>query len=213
MLNWTRRDLTSAAPLSEQAVTIGERNLDLAAAAQAERQQMAMTRQFRSSLDSYLSLVPLVRIPAGRAYGHVLIDKGAVLERQRHLGSLRRRAREEPDSETARLFAGLLETSTRSGHTRPGHARPGASRRLAGAGGRAVRRKEEIETKLAQQDGTFRAAQAEARRRPEDLQAALPPDTSLIDFLEYTHATPPAGGKGKITEGERPPPARLRGPS
>ncbi len=45
-------------------------------------------------------------------------------------------------------------------------------------------------------DAGFRAEQAEASRRPEQLQAALPRGTALVDLLDYTAFQPPARGKG-----------------
>ena len=67
-------------PAAEQALEIAEGNLDLAAAVQSERQQLAMAQELRVQLDSYLSLTPLAKISARDVYRHVLAAKGAVLE-------------------------------------------------------------------------------------------------------------------------------------
>ena len=52
--------------------------------------------------------------------------------------------------------------------------------------------------RAARLDAGFRAARAEARRTPEQLQAALPPGTALVDMLAYTAIQPPAQGKGEF---------------
>ena len=59
-------------------------------------------------------------------------------------------------------------------------------------------RKDQLEEELTRQSAAFRAARAEARRTPEQLQAALPRDAALIDVLEYTHSSPPPERKGKM---------------
>ena len=59
-------------------------------------------------------------------------------------------------------------------------------------------RKDQLEEELTRQSAAFRAARAEARRTPEQLQAALPRDAALIDVLEYTHFSPPPERKGKL---------------
>ncbi len=194
-----QHDFAGAAPRFEQALEIGERNLDLTAAVQAERQQLAMAADLRPDLDAYLTIGPLAKVPAGHAYRHVLTSKGAVLERQRHLGLLRRLGRANPDSENARLFVRLEQTTTRLATLALGTPDPKQADAWRAQVAELTREKEELESKLAGKDATFRAAQAEARRRPEDVQASLPRDAALIDFLEYTHFRPPAGGKGEMT--------------
>ena len=61
-----------------------------------------------------------------------------------------------------------------------------------------ARRTDELEAELARLDAGFRAERAEASRTPEQLQAALPPGTALVDLLVYTAYQPPAQGKGKF---------------
>ena len=94
-------DYAAAKPLYEQAVDISRHNLDLAAAAQSERQQMAMADLLRSSFDAFLSAAPRAGIAAGASYRQVLAWKGAVLERQRRLRDLRRLLRADPRPEVA----------------------------------------------------------------------------------------------------------------
>ncbi len=112
-LNWASGRPTVAAPLIEQAMEIYERQLKSAASYQSERQQLEMTRKLHRHLDVYLTLVPPGKISAAGAYGHLLSFKGAVFEQQRRVAMLRGLARAEPNTETARLFADLDETSRR----------------------------------------------------------------------------------------------------
>ncbi|HEY1418792.1 MAG TPA: CHAT domain-containing protein, partial [Myxococcaceae bacterium] len=196
-------DLAGAARRQAEAVAIVERNLDLTAAALSERQQVAMARSLRFYLDFYLSLAPGAKVPAGRAYDHVLAAKGAVFERQRHLNALRRIAQAGRGSEDARLFADLAAATNRLATQALAVPDPKRADAWRAEVAERTRRKEEIEVALAGRDSAFRAARAEARRTSEEVRAALPPDAALLDLLEYTHADPPAGGKGRLVKEAR----------
>ena len=191
-------DYAAAKPLFEQAVDISRHNLDLAADAQTERQQMVMADMLRSHLDTYLSAAPRVGIADGASYRQVLAWKGAILERQRRLRDLRRLLRADPRPEVARAAAEwqsvVVRLATRA------LAQPGPNQQDAWQTELAAlsEQKDQLEEKLTRQSAAFRAARAEARRTPEQLQAALPRDAALIDVLEYTHSSPPPERKGKL---------------
>ena len=198
-----QQDYPGAAPLFEQALAIFERNLDLTAAGQSERQQLAMTRDFRWALNSYLTVSPLAKLDAGSAYPHVMAAKGAVFERQRRMRTRRRMLRADPKSEAARRFAdydkALARLATLALAT-PDPKQAAAWRdNVAGLS----RLTDNLEAELARLDAGFRAAQAEVVRTPEQLQAALPPGTALVDMLEYAHSSPSPERKGKITSERR----------
>ena len=129
---WAQRDYPGAARLLEQALEISERNLDLAAAGQSERQQLAMTRDLRFSLDSYLSLSPLAKLAAGSAYTHVMAAKGAVFERQRRVRTRRRTAPGRSPIRGRPALRRLRSGCRAAGHLGPGHARSREGRSLAG---------------------------------------------------------------------------------
>src|SRR5262249_24154763 len=57
-------------------------------------------------------------------------------------------------------------------------------------------RKEQLEREMARKSAAFRQGQALNQLTPQQLQAALPAEAALLDFLEYTHGTPPADKKG-----------------
>ncbi|MBV8555132.1 MAG: tetratricopeptide repeat protein, partial [Planctomycetaceae bacterium] len=95
-------EYAAAKPLYEQAEDIGRHNLDLAADAQTERQQLVMAGMLRFHLNAFLSAAPRVGIADGVSYRQVLAWKGAILEHQRRIRDLRRLLRADPRPEVAR---------------------------------------------------------------------------------------------------------------
>jgi tetratricopeptide (TPR) repeat protein len=183
-------DFAQAEPLQRRGLQIECSNLELAAAAQSERQQLAMARYLRVTLDGYLSLAPRAGQPADRAYRHVLAWKGTVLLRQRRLHLQRQRPElvadfAKLDSTAGRLAALALAV--------PGPGQRDAYRRQIQE---LSEEKERLEADLADRSAAFRQQRELARLTPRQLQEALPPDTALVDFLEYTRFSPPAAGKG-----------------
>jgi CHAT domain-containing protein/Tfp pilus assembly protein PilF len=190
-------DSVAARPLYEQALAISRGNLDLAADAQSERQQLAMADRLRYVLDSYLSAASRAGIAAGDSYRPVLAWKGAVLERQRRTRDRRRLLRADPRPEVARAAAEWQSAVNRLATlalAQPDPKQHDAWRRQLAD---LTARTEQLEEELTRHSAAFRTARAEARRTPEQLQAALPPDAALIDLLEYTHSSPPPERKGK----------------
>jgi CHAT domain-containing protein/Flp pilus assembly protein TadD len=193
-----QRDFAGSALLLKQALMIAQRNLDLAAAAQSERQQLAMARQLPRYLDGYLSLAPLARLSSEDAYRHVLAAKGSVFERQRRLRAQRRRLQVDPQSEAARRFAEYEQTVRQLATLALATPNLNQAQAWRTKVAEFARRKDELEAELARLDAGFRASQAESRRTPEQLRAALPRGTALVDWLAYTAFTPPAQGKGQL---------------
>ncbi len=198
-----QQDYRGAAPLFEQALENFERNLDLAAAGQSERQQLAMTRDFRWALNSYLTVSPLAKLAAGSAYPHVMAAKGAVFERQRRMRTRRRMLRADPQSEAARRFADYDKAVARLATLALATPDPKQAAAWRDNVAGLSRRTDELEAELARLDAGFRSAQAEVVRTPEQLQAALPPGTALVDMLEYAHSSPSPERKGKLTSERR----------
>jgi hypothetical protein len=194
-LLWAQRDYAGAAPLLKQALTIAQGNLELAAAAQSERQQLAMAQDLHGYLDGYLSIAPPARLAAGDGYGFVLAAKGSVFERQRRMRAQRRA---NPHSPAARRFAAYQETVKRLATLALATPDPKQAPAWQEQVAELARRKDELEAELARLDAGFRAARAEATRTPEHLRAALPRGTALVDLLIYTAFQPPAQGKGEF---------------
>jgi CHAT domain-containing protein len=196
VLLWAQRDYAGAAPLLQQVVEIDQGNLELAAAAQSERQQLAIAQRLREHLDGYLSLSPLARLAPEETYRHVLAAKGAIFERQRRLRARRRWFRANPQAPAARRFAEYEQTVRQLATL--ALARPDPQRARAGPDQVAAlsRRKDELEAELARLDPGFRAAGDAAIRTPEELRAALPRGSALVDFLVYNAYRLPDRGQG-----------------
>ena len=197
-LLYAQGDLAGAEPLLSRALEITRGNLELAAAAQAERQQLAMAQDLRSGLDAYLSLVQQAPLPAAAAYRYALAWKGSVFQRQRQARTARHALLEARDPELVRQLTALQDTTRQLATLAlatpdPRHL-PAWRQRIAeltaqGAVGRGIGRPKRRVPRPAAQD----------EASPAQVQAALPRDAALIDFLEYTQyrPTPPEQGGWK----------------
>ena len=203
-LSWARGDVVGAAELETRALEVAEGNLELAAIGQSERQQLAMLLVMRGRLDSYLSVAPVAQRTARDAYLHVLVTKGAVFECQRRLRGERRRLQTDRGSAAARKFAEYSKTVTQLSALAPTTPGPRNAPEWKIRLEQLSRQKDQLEAELSGLDPEFRAAAALAIRTPEQVQAALPDDASvLIDYLIYTAYRPPAEGKGDFSRDRR----------
>jgi tetratricopeptide (TPR) repeat protein/CHAT domain-containing protein len=189
-------DSAAARPLYERSLEITEGNLDLAAAGQSERQQLAMARALRLYLDAYLALPSRARISPRDAYRHLLGAKGAVFERQRLIRTQRRR--QPHDSEAARRLEEYTQTVAQLSVLALGAPDPKKPEEWKARIEDLSQRNDKLEAELSRLDAVFSAAQAVASRTPELLQGAIPSDTALIDFLVYWAFQRPAQGKGNF---------------
>jgi CHAT domain-containing protein/Tfp pilus assembly protein PilF len=195
-LYYSMGDYAQAERLARQGMDVARRLLDLSAAIQSERQQLAMNRILRNRLDLYLSLALAAKAPAESAYVPVLAWKGAVLARQRHLREARQLLRQSPDPAVAKLSAELEAVTRRLGalalSTPTAKDLEGYRRSLD----EMSQQRERLESQLAQASREFRRQRMLARLTPDQVQQLLPRDVALIDFLEYTHYSPPPEKKG-----------------
>jgi CHAT domain-containing protein len=166
-----------ARQLVDQALTLARLQLDSAAVAQSERQQVALSFRLREILDLELSL-PSEQVPVRDAYRHVLLWKGAVQARQ-----IRERRRLDPAD--APLADALQITVTRLA-TLSLNVPDGSERKpwLAKLD-KLKQRKETLEAELAEHSRDFKNQLAAATVTPEQLQSSLPADAALVDVLEY----------------------------
>ena len=197
----TQGDSAGAEPLLRQALEIDQSNLQLAAAGLSEREQLAMARKFRPSLDAYMSLAPEAHRSSDTAYVFILRSKGTVFEHQRRLRAERMLLREAHDPEVARLFGELQETARRLATLAMATPDPKQAQAWRAKIAELTERKEHLEADLARRSAVFRAGRKQPT--PAQLQAALPRDVALVDFLEYTHSSPPPQGKGKLRSERR----------
>jgi CHAT domain-containing protein/Tfp pilus assembly protein PilF len=197
MLYWTQGDYARAETLLKQGLGIERRNLELAADAQSERQQLVMAEDLRATLDAYLSLARQARLPGAAAYAPMLAWKGAVFARQRRIRTLRLLHRNK-DPQLARLSGDLQSAAGRLAalaFTVPDpKTRAAWQRQLE----ELSERKEQLEKELARRSAAFHTQLRRQELTPARLQAALPRDAALIDFLEYTHFRPTPKGKGPL---------------
>jgi tetratricopeptide (TPR) repeat protein len=184
-----RGDYAQAERFLRQGLEISRANLDLAATAQSERQQLAMARQLRRALDHYLALAPKGKRSGGAVYSQVLAWKGVVLSRQRRL----RLQRSHPELTAA--FAQLDRVAGRLAALALAVPDPKRQAVFRQQIQELTEEKERLEGDLARQSAAFRQERETEKLTPAHLQAALPPDAALIDFLEYTHSSQYDKGK------------------
>jgi CHAT domain-containing protein/tetratricopeptide (TPR) repeat protein len=198
-LAWARSDVTGARALLTGALKIVEGNLDLAAAVQSERQQLAMAHALRFQLDAYLSISRPAKLSPQDVYRHVLGTKGAVLERQRRLRTQRGMLQARPGSEGAKRFEEYTRIVTQLATMALSTPDAAKAEQWRSRLEDLSRRKDEREAELSRLDAGFRAAQMIATRTPAELQASLPnATTALVDFLVYWASQPSAAGKGEL---------------
>jgi CHAT domain-containing protein/Tfp pilus assembly protein PilF len=168
-----------ALPLLRRALSIQKNLLDATFAVQSERQQLQMSRLFRESLDSLVSLSTPARDEMEETYAVALLWKGAVFARQ-----LRTRLSIEGPRGT-RLLAELESANRRLATL--SLSTPGDRQREAWR--RQIRElsdeKEELERELSLESEAFREERAVERLSPAELRMALPEGVVLVDLLEY----------------------------
>jgi CHAT domain-containing protein/tetratricopeptide (TPR) repeat protein len=195
VLYYTQRDYAQAEPLLRQAVEIIRRQLDATAAVQSERQQLAMLQSVRCFIDNYLTLIAQSGHYAEPAYREVLAWKGIVLRRQRQA----RAAGETP--ELLAIFAQLQKVATQLSSLAWATPDPKQEAGWRDRVDRLSAEKDRLEAELSRMSTAYRQA-----KRPvtlEEVQAALPQDAVLVDFLEYLHYTP-ADRKTETKESSEP---------
>lgn len=174
-------DDRQSAPLYDEALERSRLHLDLCAAIQSERQQLAMNGKYRHFLDSFLGFTARVPRSAEEVYRWVLLWKGAVLVRQQHARLVRAEPQFAPQAERLRsVTAEIARLAFASSD--PKQAAPPRTRVEE-----LTREKEELESELSKRSTAFVRQQEQQRLTPEQLRQALPSDVALVDFLEYEH--------------------------
>jgi tetratricopeptide (TPR) repeat protein len=180
-----RGDYTKAEPLYRQALALFHDNLELASDAQSQRQQLAMLRLLRVRLDLYLFVASRAGQTVEQQYRPVLAWKGAVGRRQRQ----QRLARRQP--ELAADFAELDRVSSQLAALALAVPDPKRQELIRPRIQDLSEEKERLEGQLARRSTAFRKEKERRHLSPAQLQAALPPEAVLVDFLEYTDDVPP----------------------
>ena len=200
LLLWEQRDYARAERLMRQTLEFARANLDLAAAAQSERQQMAMARRLGGYLDFYLTLAPSAQISPAIVYSRVLATKGAVLTRQRRARD-QRRLPADPRSEAAGRLADYQQTVSRLATMAFATPNPKQASAWQKTMDELYRHRDQLETELSRQDADFRADRTDAPIAPEQLAEGLPESASLVDLIRYDYRThQPPGAPRKPDE-------------
>jgi len=181
-------DVLKAEPLCLQALEILRDVLARAALVQSERQQLAMGQMLRYRLDSYVSFTLQSGQFQASAAREILRWKGATLVRQRAM----RLAAEDPA--IADRFRALQQVSRRLAslsRTTPAGDLDNWKTQITDL----TAEKERLEAQLSRDSSAFRSAMEEIT--PQQIQAAVPRDAVLIDYLQFTRSRP-AKKKGKF---------------
>ena len=176
-LYYVQGDYRRAEPLFRQAVEIIRRHIEATSIVQSERQQLAMLQDSRNYLDGYLNLAAGSGRFAAAVYGESLAWKGIVLRRNR----LARAGTKSPE---------LLETFTRLQRLTTQLARlawatpdPKQETNWQERTAKLSAEKEQLEADLSARSAEY--GHAKRQVAPEEVQAALPQNAVLIDFVEY----------------------------
>ena len=148
-----------AKQLAEEAIEIAEGQLETAADAQSERQQLALNFRVREVLDLYLSL-PAAEVSASEAYRRVLNWKGTI---QARMIGARLRQQSERSATAAELEQVASRLSSLSLQVPDPVDRPGWLRNVV----ELRERKESLEAELAFQNGAGRSVRSLPRNRSE----------------------------------------------
>lgn len=171
---------------------ISRRDLELASLIQSERQQRAMLARVRDHLDVYLSVAFRAGVSTDETYRPLLRWKGAVFERQRRL----QQARDDPSSQ--RIHAELQQIASRLAAV--ALAAPEAGSRDAWERGVAelTDRKERLEAELVPRTSGGHNGREREKIDAEALRLRLPPNSALLDFLQFLRYEPPRRQKGRM---------------
>ena len=183
-------DYARAEPLAADSLKITLNSLKTTSVILSERQQLAMNQMLRYQLDGYLSLA----IEEGNSFRakaarQVLTWKGGTLVRQRAM----RLAASDPAiaqqfKQLQSVSSQLASFSRASVDKKPDDWRK-QIRELTDT-------KEKLESELSQSSATYRDALKEIT--PELIQASIPANAVLVDFLQYTRSKTSKEKKGEI---------------
>jgi CHAT domain-containing protein/tetratricopeptide (TPR) repeat protein len=189
-LYYTIGDYARAEPLIIEALEITSRITRGTSLVLGERQRLRLYQHQRIALDTYLSVSQNTGASPADLYHHVLDWKGAAEARR----SEDRLARDRP--ELAPSLAQLAQVRGQLANLafRPPPAGQAETWRRQLDTLREA--KEDLEADLGRRSGDYRGQKQAERLGPDEVAAALPAETALVDFLEYIHISPPQGGKG-----------------
>jgi CHAT domain-containing protein/tetratricopeptide (TPR) repeat protein len=172
-----RGDFAQAEKLYRQACGVFRAQLEATSVVQSERQQLAMLQSVRRFLDNYLSLAVESRRYADQVYREMLAWKGSVLLRQRQMRAAGTTA------ETSAVFGQLQRVVLQWAKLAQATPDPKQATSWRERVAELAAERERLEAELSRRSAAYRRAKRLAT--PQELQAALPKDVALLDFLEF----------------------------
>ncbi|MBS0201846.1 MAG: CHAT domain-containing protein [Planctomycetes bacterium] len=173
-----RGEDAKAEPMLRDSLEILRANMDSTFAVLSERRQLAMTRNAQRLLHEYIDLAVAIKLPGDAAYGTIVSWKGAVLNQQKQL----RLGLDQP--ELASLYGRYQEASRELATLALATPLPSEHDVVASKIDELSQSKERLEGELSQKSNSFRTS-----REPftvETLKKLLPPDSALVDFVEFS---------------------------
>ncbi|AWM40145.1 photosystem I assembly protein Ycf3 [Gemmata obscuriglobus] len=186
--------------LAGESLAINQVNLSRLANSQAEAEQLSMAAEAQRAISLYLSVVLDPGRDASTTYHRIGAFKGAVAARQRWARALR-----DPKDPTT---ADLLRQLTVVDRQLLAAALPSASGEIPCESvdlktylqGRRERRAE-LERLLSERSAAYQVFRTKGELGGDDIRAAVPECTTLLDFREYWHICPPTKGRQEpVTE-------------
>lgn len=159
---------------------------------QSERRQLALTTSGQRYLNNYLTIAVDTGKFADTAYRFAFRRKGSAWVQQRRLRAV------ADDPQAAPLFAQLQAAASKLAQQAMNPPQPDLRDVWQQEVESLTRQKEALEAQLASSCEAFRRTQQPVT--VEDLQASLPADSALVDFVEYGHVRKPsaAGIEGLV---------------
>jgi CHAT domain-containing protein/tetratricopeptide (TPR) repeat protein len=184
LMQWAKGNLGHGESMSRRALEIQSAFIDRTGSGLGERPWMELLWSTRGYLNTYLCIAQQAGARPEALYRRVLDWKGASGARQAN----NRQVLDRPDlrpviEELASVRARLARLS----FTAPASVQRDLWRKQLDA---LRERKETLEADLGRRSAAYRAGRESARTGLEDVVAALPAGTALIDLIVYTHATP-----------------------
>jgi CHAT domain-containing protein/tetratricopeptide (TPR) repeat protein len=183
------RQYRDAAHAFEESLAIRQEILNRTLPVLNERQRLAYLDQLKMALHSYLSVAGAADFPAHRIYDAVLAWKGVLATREAEERLGRDQPELQPRLTQLRRVRTALARLTYAPSPRQAE-RPGSFEELEAE-------KEALELSLARSSGAFRWLQEVRRSGTEQVTAALPAGTALVDFLDYQHTPPASAGRSE----------------
>jgi CHAT domain-containing protein len=180
-----------ARPFLHKALAIQRAHLERTFTVLNDRQRLDFLVRLKGNLHGYLSVINDENAVPGQSYRHVLAWKGAVAAR--HTEELL-----ELDRRDLRPFFERLQMA-RAGLARLARALPATPQQRADwlrRFDRLERQKEDLETRLARRSAAYRRSLRLRRATASQVAKALPQKTAFVDFIAYTHYSPPPKRKG-----------------